>query len=269
MRTATINSGESGVARCPAGSKVQFAKAMWGNGKCKQNVLSQVQDSCGQGRKRSLQQLDLPQGGCIFDGGLSVVSANQQFRATLQGDGNFVLYNPAGPLWHSHTNGQGVGPYRLCLQDDANLVLTDARNVVLWHTRTHGKGVPPFRLVTQDDAHLVLYDSQGTPLWFSRTNGNVANMNSALSKSGQVPTFSVESECEVVASPDIFGDRCPGQNKLFYAWSCVADDEAVTQTVVKGGWSKEFSPLAVGIILVLSIAIVVVVIAAVFIRRTN
>jgi len=56
----------------------------------------------------------------------------------MQGDGNLVAYNSNGiPKWATGTNGKGVGPYTLKIQNDKNVVLIDSSETVQWSTDTH------------------------------------------------------------------------------------------------------------------------------------
>lgn len=50
----------------------------------------------------------------------------------MQNDGNFVIYNGATALWDTRTNGQGVGPWKMVLKTDGNLVVFDAEGKAQW-----------------------------------------------------------------------------------------------------------------------------------------
>jgi hypothetical protein len=98
-------------------------------------------------------------------GGYSVVSPTGRFRATLQTDGNLVVYSSAGtPVWHARTF-QYPGS-TLCLQSDGNLVIYSAANAAIWDTHTSQPGATN-HLTIQDDGNLVLYTSTGKPVWNS------------------------------------------------------------------------------------------------------
>lgn len=100
-----------------------------------------------------------------------ITSWNDQFRAVIQHDGNFVLYDIHNhPFWATNTNGKGHGPYRVVLQADGNLVLYDHHGHAHWASNTNGHGHGPYRLVLQDDRNLVLYDHQDRPTWASNTH---------------------------------------------------------------------------------------------------
>jgi hypothetical protein len=57
-------------------------------------------------------------------------------RLVLQGDGNLVIYSPAGKaLWQSHTSGAGAGCV-LTVQENRNVVLRNRAGVPIWQTHT-------------------------------------------------------------------------------------------------------------------------------------
>jgi nucleoid-associated protein YgaU len=100
--------------------------------------------------------------------GQSLTSANGAYKATLQDDGNFVLYSGDQAIWSTKTNGQSV--VRAEVQEDGNFVLYTADKPV-WHSDT--KGAKDVRLVLQDDRNLVLYGFDG-PAWSSDTHTDEA-----------------------------------------------------------------------------------------------
>lgn len=115
-------------------------------------------------------------------------------RATMQSDGNFVLYdNNGSALWHTQSNGNPGSELRL--QSDGNIVLYSASNTALWNSSTVqnpsllsmvNRSLWPryqlyknqsletadkkYRLTLQSDGNLVLY-SATKALWSTRTNG--------------------------------------------------------------------------------------------------
>ncbi|MBI3226036.1 MAG: LysM peptidoglycan-binding domain-containing protein [Mycolicibacterium cosmeticum] len=100
--------------------------------------------------------------------GQSLTSSNGAYRATLQDDGNFVLYSGDTAVWSTETNGQDV--VRAEVQDDGNFVLYTPDKPV-WHTDT--KGAKDVRLILQDDRNLVLYGFDGVA-WSSGTDTDEA-----------------------------------------------------------------------------------------------
>jgi hypothetical protein len=54
----------------------------------------------------------------------------------MKANGNFVIYatydwRPFNIKWSSNTNGQGVGPYKVVMQDVGNLVIYEVHKI-LW-----------------------------------------------------------------------------------------------------------------------------------------
>ncbi|MFN7981113.1 MAG: hypothetical protein U0Q11_04595 [Vicinamibacterales bacterium] len=76
-----------------------------------------------------------------YSGGCAGYHTDQSFpawpaRATMQTDGNFVLYNEGAteyPAWQTHTHGNS-GSY-LNIQDDGNLVVYNSSWVPIWYTQ--------------------------------------------------------------------------------------------------------------------------------------
>lgn len=96
--------------------------------------------------------------------GQALQSPNGAFKAVLQGDGNFVLYGPAGWTWQSDTDGSGAT--KLSVQTDGNLVLYGGGKAI-WHTSTSGN-TGGF-LQVQDDGNMVLYNSASKWIWQTYT----------------------------------------------------------------------------------------------------
>jgi hypothetical protein len=121
--------------------------------------------------------------------GRALVSSDGRFRATMQHDGNFVVYDGTHPIWATQTDGKKRAPYRLAIQPDGNVVVYGSSDkdvtvsgfgvcraaspcIAMWATGPRGgksSGTGPYTLTMQDDGNLVLYDSTGLPLWASGT----------------------------------------------------------------------------------------------------
>jgi hypothetical protein len=69
--------------------------------------------------------------GALFATGTNPTGAN---FAIMQGDGNFVVYSPAGAVWSSNTYGN-PGAF-LAIQTDGNLVVYSPGGVALWNSGT-------------------------------------------------------------------------------------------------------------------------------------
>ncbi|MFQ6554319.1 hypothetical protein AAD018_018405, partial [Aestuariibius insulae] len=116
-----------------------------------------------------------------------LVSANGQYSATFQTNGDFVVrqIQPDGAeavLWTSNTGDGGVDRF-LALQANGNLGVYDATHVNLWDTATGGydpEAGHTFSLSMQDDGNLVLYsDSDGEVLWSSLAAGQQSAADAA------------------------------------------------------------------------------------------
>jgi L,D-peptidoglycan transpeptidase YkuD (ErfK/YbiS/YcfS/YnhG family) len=113
--------------------------------------------------------------------GQQLVSANGRYRVVMQGDGNLVVYGPAGPDWAS---GTGVRGTRLVMQGDGNLVGYGPDGRAVWHTSTGTN--PGARVVMQDDGNLVVYGARGNAVWASRSASTPAAATNQLSPGGRL-----------------------------------------------------------------------------------
>ncbi len=93
------------------------------------------------------------------------------YKATIQPDGNFVIFNGERVIWTSNTSGKGKGPYQLKMQPDGNLILFDALNKVNWKTATSHKGTGPYTATMQADGDFTVVDSKNKLIWSSKTKG--------------------------------------------------------------------------------------------------
>ncbi len=97
--------------------------------------------------------------------GQRLQSPNGAYTAIMQGDGNFVLYGPAGWTWQSNTLGSGSN--RVQIQPDGNLVMYTPSNAVTWQSATNGRGAG--FLQVQDDGNMVLYNAAAQWIWQTYT----------------------------------------------------------------------------------------------------
>jgi PQQ-like domain len=88
-----------------------------------------------------------------------------RYRLQMQSDGNLVLVELPShqPLWSTLTGGQHGA--RATMQPDGNLVLYSAAGQPLWQTGTQSAGAV---LDVQTDGNVVVYAADGRPLWSSR-----------------------------------------------------------------------------------------------------
>lgn len=96
-----------------------------------------------------------------------IVSDNGLYYASMQNDGNFVIYNNSGqPTWATNTKGS-AGAY-LVIGSDGNLVLSRyLGNETVWKTNTENQGAT--YLALGDDGNLGLYRQDGSTVWAINT----------------------------------------------------------------------------------------------------
>jgi hypothetical protein len=94
--------------------------------------------------------------------GDALTSGNRRYRLVFQDDGNLVLYDEVerAPLWATDTGGASGG--FASMQGDGNFVVYDGQGVPRWASDTGG-GTAAF-LVVQDDGNLVMY-RDGAAIW--------------------------------------------------------------------------------------------------------
>lgn len=101
-------------------------------------------------------------------GQTSIGAESVPYSLVMQTDGNLVLYRtdqtPAKPTWATGTNGQAV--VRATMQADGNFVLYTAQRPV-WATGTDGH--PGAQLELGEDGNLIIFDTNRTALWSSRS----------------------------------------------------------------------------------------------------
>jgi len=95
--------------------------------------------------------------------GQAVQTANRQYLAVLQYDGNFVVYKGAQAIWSSQTFGKNVAFG--AMQNDGNFALYSPAGTPIWSTNSGWGG--PSSLVMQPDGNLVIYNISGRPVWAS------------------------------------------------------------------------------------------------------
>jgi aqualysin 1 len=100
----------------------------------------------------------------LMNTGTAITSPDGRFRAVMQPDSNFVLYQGSAPLWAS---GQKAATW-IVNQPDGNLVMYTYDAVPVWASNTAGNGAST--LVQQNDGNLVLYrNSDNRATWASGT----------------------------------------------------------------------------------------------------
>ncbi|MCL2493909.1 MAG: hypothetical protein FWF33_07725, partial [Clostridiales bacterium] len=136
----------------------------------------------------------------------SIVSANGTYKAKMQSDGNFVVFNGGTPIFITNTAGK-TGAYAK-FQGDGNFVLYQS-GAAIWNSGTAGKGGSGSCLVMQDDGNLVIYKSAppSQALWNSKAaSGAIPN---------QVPSKGID---RLIANQNLqAGQSLTSQNGFFTA----------------------------------------------------
>jgi surface antigen len=96
--------------------------------------------------------------------GQRLVAPDGVHFASMQSDGNFVVYRGSTALWSTRTFGPN---HRVVLQTDGNLVVYSATGRALWSSRSAGTGGS--RLTMQTDGNLVVYRAAYPATWSWRT----------------------------------------------------------------------------------------------------
>jgi hypothetical protein len=117
--------------------------------------------------------------GTVLRRGDFLLSKNGAFKAIMQDDGNFVIYNAQGAIWSAYSDKHRLYPDCKCscsvgqefrFQLDGNIVLYSGNNTAIWSpiiTDHNGKGAD--RLIMQNDGNLVAYVGNSVATWFSGT----------------------------------------------------------------------------------------------------
>lgn len=103
-------------------------------------------------------------GGRVLKPGQALYSYNRLYRVQMQSDGNLVLVKGKTPLWSTRTISKGAFA---TMQTDGNFVVYSAAKKALWHSATTRRGSV---LQMQNDGNLVIVYGR-TPIWSTRTAG--------------------------------------------------------------------------------------------------
>src|SRR6266852_72426 len=107
--------------------------------------------------------------------GDNLISDNGCFRATMQDDGNFVIYQATesgeDPIWASGVwPGTKNGPYTAVVQSDGNFVVYQNDHDAIWASGVWpGTGNGPYLAVMQDDGNFVIYQKNRRSIWATHT----------------------------------------------------------------------------------------------------
>ena len=110
--------------------------------------------------------LDILNTNGVLQEGQQIVSKGGRFRAVLNYNGNFAVYDGAKEIWANGIKDY-YGKNHIVLQADGNLVSSLSNGTPLWSTNTSGQGTT--FLLMQADGNLVLSAPRYLPLWSSVT----------------------------------------------------------------------------------------------------
>lgn len=101
--------------------------------------------------------------------GWDLTSKNGKFRAAMQNDLNFVIYDQFRQVfWATMSNNWAVrtgdGFAGILMTKDGNVILIDAANKTAWSTNTAGCGR---YMILQNDGSLVVYGNKQQICWIS------------------------------------------------------------------------------------------------------
>jgi hypothetical protein len=107
--------------------------------------------------------------GSVLTPGRYLRSSDGRYALLMQADGNLVLYGPGyHVLWATNTGGHPGGD--ATVQADGNFVLYAGGNAI-WTSYTGGRGSS--YLVMQSDGNAVVYKDAGGSTWASYTTGRI------------------------------------------------------------------------------------------------
>lgn len=138
--------------------------------------------------------------GQTLTAGQTRVSADGHYTLVMQGDGSLVDYvngsdgAPHRPVWSTRTQVSGV---RATMQPDGNLVLYAPSGDVVWASGTNGH--PGAQLVVQADGNLVIY-AGADAIWASGQLGSAIHSGEGLSAGQYV--LSPNGRYQLVLQPD-------------------------------------------------------------------
>jgi len=170
-----------------------------------------------------------------------------KFKLEVKVDGNLVLFTKADnkTLWQSKTGGLGVAPYKLVLQPNGRLELSDSKNTVLWGSSGYGKGTAPYKLLVLDTGIFSVSDKDDNNIWSSGTVSKaeisaasiIAKVPLAVPVTNAVkPKISSLDQFVKFDKMDTHGSdtKCfmEGQDAEFCAEKCLADSTCKSSSYV-------------------------------------
>ncbi|CAM6108195.1 unnamed protein product [Calypogeia fissa] len=132
-------------------------------------------------------------GGNTLRSGESLVSASEEHTFINQDDGNLVTYDIAQPTWASGTGPGRLTRGDFTLLSDGNLVLRDTQGTgkPVWASMSQGihRDAGPYRLIMQDDANLVIYGAHDVATWATRTLDTTSGVFTDVAGRAEMPSI--------------------------------------------------------------------------------
>lgn len=166
---------------------------------------------------------------------LCLSSKNRLFRAIMQPDGNFVIYDKRSGSDKAifNTGTQGNGGAFFALQQDGNLVVYSSAHKPLYSTGTCTASYADYKLSLGDDGALTLTrKNTQTVIWSSAARFNL----NLIKQVGCQPRGSVSCSCYALAYAKTLLD---GKAHQWYEYNLYGNSSSVCAVWSKGGFHVE------------------------------
>ncbi|MFF7459589.1 RHS repeat domain-containing protein [Kitasatospora sp. NPDC008115] len=171
--TAANTGGGTGGPHALSSTTSTYGWSSWGTGGNQYDAAGNTTRITNPGGNRELKA------GFVLKSGETVRSNSMQL--SMQADGNLVLTSlrSGQALWASNT--QNHPGARATMQDDGNFVVYDPQGAALWSTQTTAGAGSGYFAVVQDDGKFIVYapgyqSKWGTPTWNATDAANGASL---------------------------------------------------------------------------------------------
>lgn len=107
---------------------------------------------------------------CGFGQSEELISGNREYVLRYENNGNLSLWNRVSgrsAIWQTRKHHK---PGKVVLNLKGELTVYDYRNSLVYKSENFVTGKAPYRLIVQDDANVVIYDSENAVVWATHTN---------------------------------------------------------------------------------------------------
>ncbi|GBF94313.1 hypothetical protein Rsub_06935 [Raphidocelis subcapitata] len=98
-------------------------------------------------------------------------SAGKRFFFCINPTGGLAAFDCRDQFWNRTTLAPKTKPFKLCLQDDANLVARDGAGKAYWSSNTKGKGTAPLKAFVGNDGDFKVLDKGSVRVWGTGARG--------------------------------------------------------------------------------------------------